>query len=60
MTAWQAGRLIAEAGTLVPRGIYAVRLGQYMELRNDPMAGDALEAEVEEWERRGFDVWCNR
>lgn len=48
------------AGEKVPRGIYAVRLGGYVELRNDPMEGEALDAEVEEWERRGFEVHANR
>ena len=62
---YQMGRARAEAlaeaaSELVPVGIYAVCMDGYMELRNDRLEGGALEAEVEEWERRGFEVWCNR
>lgn len=56
----RAEELARAASDLVPVGIYAVECGEYMELRNDPLSGDALEAEVEEWERRGFTVHCNR
>ena len=55
----QAQALARMAGSLVPSGIYAVEQGGYMELRNDPLAGDALEREVREWESRGFEVHAN-
>ena len=55
----RAEALAREASALVPSGIYAVVLGGYMELRNDALAGAALAAEVEEWERRGFEARSN-
>lgn len=56
----KAEALAQAASDLVPVGIYAVSCGEYMELRNDPMEGAELEAEIEEWERRGFEVHANR
>lgn len=55
-----AEELARAASDLVPVGIYAVESGGYMALRNDHLSGAALEAEVEEWERCGFTVHCNR
>lgn len=56
----RAEALASAASDFVPVGIYAVECGEYMELRNDPLSGKALEAEIEEWERRGFEVHANR
>ena len=59
MTPAQAEKLIQEASSLVPSGIYAIQKGDYVEMRNDPLDPDEVLAKVQEFEDVGFQVFYN-
>ena len=59
MTQAQASKLISEASSLVPSGIYAIQKGEYIEMRNDHLDPDEVEEKVQEFEDFGFQVFYN-
>lgn len=59
MTEREAEGLLKIASEKVPFGIYALRTGNHIELRNDRMTRTQLKKTKQEFRRRGVKVYAN-
>lgn len=59
MTEREAAGLLEIASEKVPFGIYALRIGTHIELRNDRMTRTQLKKAKQDCRRRGVKVYAN-
>ena len=59
MTEKEAEGLLDIASSRVPFGIYALRIGNHIELRNDRLTRTQLKKRKQEYRRRGVKVYAN-
>ena len=54
----EARKLLKVAASYVPCGIYATQIGDYYELRNDPMTKTQIKQIRREYRKRGIKVYA--
>lgn len=59
MSSKEAAGLLDLASEQVPKGIYGLRIKDYLELRNDPMSTSQIKAAKRDYKRRGVKVYAN-
>ena len=59
MTKTQADSLLELASEKVPRGIYAIGKGDYLELHNQPMSRTRMKEARRSYAAQGYKVYCN-
>lgn len=59
MSEAEAEKVLKVAKEYVPQGVYAIRNGDYIELRNDVMNKEETQDAVRGWVAHGFEVYYN-
>lgn len=59
MSRKQVDKMLVMASDLVPCGIYALKINDYIELRNDPMSPEEIKKEKRKYKKAGVKVYAN-